>query len=145
MGNHHVAIYIGNGQIIEAWQTGYPVRITSLRSSFNYFGRIPALTSTSTYVNTVTLPTGTSTSTAYVPDQFSVTTTYNINNATAAEKALASKLGGHVLCATDGLVLYSTTVESVGTNVKYNQVRMKWASTLKNPITVNLTFDVALY
>jgi cell wall-associated NlpC family hydrolase len=30
-GIHHVTLYIGNGQMVEAYATGYPVRVTSVR------------------------------------------------------------------------------------------------------------------
>jgi cell wall-associated NlpC family hydrolase len=39
-GIHHVTLYIGNGQMVEAYATGYPVRVTSVR----YGGIMPYAT-----------------------------------------------------------------------------------------------------
>ena len=37
---HHVALYIGGGQIIEAPQSGVRVRITSMRYGYEYIGAV---------------------------------------------------------------------------------------------------------
>jgi Cell wall-associated hydrolases (invasion-associated proteins) len=149
-GNHHVAVYVGDGQIIEAPRTGLDVRVTSLRSEFNYFGRIPELnggtnTYTTTNVNRTTLPSGTTSTVTHVPDHFTISTTFSADTATEAEKNKASELNGNVLCATDGCVLYNVLIETSGSSVNNNQLRLKWASTLSDPISIQLKYDVMIF
>lgn len=146
----HVGLYIGNGEEIDcASGAGGVVKRSVDVVGWNKYGRLAALGGTSTYTRTentsTTLPTGTNTSTTVVPDHYKIETTFNESQASQASIDKAIALGGNVLCEVDGCVLYNVGIESEGTEVDHNIVKLYWASTNSSPVTLDLNYDIITY
>lgn len=137
----HVAVYIGNNEIVEARGIDYGVVRRQMPNTFQKFGRLHVLANASSY----TIPSDSISieHDPFTPKSYEITTNFDVDSVPRTVKNKVAELNGNLLLYYKDCVLYNVKVTS--SEKKNNVLILEWSNLSNKPVNLHLTYEIQVF